>query len=80
MGNDINAVIQSILTLKNQGRNPQQLMQMLIQRNPNYQQTIQRLQNMANGRDMKEFLVQLAKQNGASDQSLQYINQILNKN
>ena len=78
MGNDINAVIQSILTLKNQGRNPQQLMQMLIQRNPNYQQTIQRLQNMANGRDMKDFVMQLAKQNGATQETLQAIRGLLN--
>ena len=71
MPNDINQVIQGIMQMKNAGKNPQMIMQMLMQRNPNYQQVMSRLQNMANGRNMKEFVLQLAKQNGVNDKNLQ---------
>ena len=71
MNNDINSRIQAIMQLKQKGFTPQSAMQMLMQRNPNYQQAIQRLQNMAQGRDMKDFVMQLARQNGVSQENLQ---------
>lgn len=71
MGNDINSVISQIMALKKQGRNPQTVMQMLIQQNPQYSQALQQLKNMAQGRDMKDFVMQLARQNGVSQENLQ---------
>ena len=80
MGNDINSRIQAIMALKRQGRNPQQVVQMLIQQNPQYQQTITQMQNMAQGRNPRNFIMQLAKQNGADDVSLQMIAQMFDNN
>ena len=71
MNNNVNAIISQIMTLKQQGKNPQAVMQMLMQRNPNYQQAMQRLQNMAQGQDPKQFVMQLARQNGVSQENLQ---------
>ena len=71
--NQMNQVIQGLLQMKNAGRNPQQVMQMLMQRNPNYQQAMTTLQNMAQGRHPQEFIMQLAKQNGVSKENLQAI-------
>ena len=73
MNNDINSRIQAIMQLKQKGFTPQSAMQMLMQRNPNYQQAMQRLNNMAQGRDMKDFVMQLARQNGVSQENLQAI-------
>ena len=49
----------------------QGLMQMLMQRNPRYQQMLTQLKNMANGRNPQEFIMQLAKQNGVNEQNMQ---------
>lgn len=71
MNNDINSVISQIMALKKQGRNPQAVMQMLFQNNPQYQQMATQLKNMAGGRNPKEFVMQLARQNGVSQENLQ---------
>ena len=71
MNNDINSRIQAIMQLKQKGFTPQSAMQMLMQRNPNYQQAMQRLNSMAQGRDMKDFVMQLARQQGVSQENLQ---------
>lgn len=79
MNNDINSRIQAIMQLKQQGFTPQSAMQMLMQRNPNYQQAVQRLNNMAQGRDMKEFVMQLARQNGVNEENLQAMQNMFGK-
>lgn len=78
-GYDVNQALQSIFQMKNAGRNPQQIMQMLIQRNPQYQQQIIMLQNMAQGKSPKEFFAQLAKQNGVSEQNMAQLMQMFGK-
>ena len=80
MGNDINAVISQIMALKKQGRNPQAVMQMLMQRNPQYSQALQQLKNMSNGRNPQEFVMQLARQNGVSQENLQGIQDLFRNN
>lgn len=70
MNNDINSVISQIMALKNQGKNPQAVMQMLFQQNPQYQQMATQLKNMAGGRNPKEFVMQLARQNGVNEENL----------
>ena len=76
MNNDINSRIQAIMQLKQKGFTPQSAMQMLMQRNPNYQQAMQQINNMAQGRDMKDFVMQLARQNGVNEQNLQSIQEL----
>lgn len=76
MNNDINSRIQAIMQLKQKGFTPQSAMQMLMQSNPNYQIAMQRLTNMAQGRNMKDFVMQLARQNGVSQENLQAIQEI----
>ena len=76
---DINTTIQNILSFKNRGGNPQQLLQMLMAQNPEVHNMINRVQNMAQGRNPQEFLAQLAKQNGVSEQNLQAILSLFNK-
>jgi hypothetical protein len=71
MNNNLNNVINQIMALKQQGKDPQAVMQMLMQRNPNYQQAMQRLQNMSQGKSMQEFVMQLARQQGVSQENLQ---------
>ena len=80
MNNDINSRIQAIIQLKQKGFTPQSAMQMLMQRNPNYQIAMQQLQNMAQGRDMKSFVMQLARQNGVSEENLQAIQGLFGSN
>jgi hypothetical protein len=78
-GYDVNQALQSIFQMKNAGQNPQAIMQMLIQRNPQYQQQIVMLQNMAQGKSPKEFFAQLAKQNGVSEQNMAQLMQMFGK-
>jgi hypothetical protein len=73
---DINQTIQSILQMRNAGQNPQMIMQMLLQRNPQYQQLLTQMQNMAQGRNPRDFIMQLAKQNGVSEQNINAIRQM----
>jgi hypothetical protein len=76
---DVNSAIQSIMQMRNAGRNPQQIMQLLMQQNPQLQQSLTMLQNMAKGKNPQEFFTQLARQNGVSDQNLQHIMQMIQK-
>ena len=80
MINDINSRIQAIMQLKQKGFTPQSAMQVLMQRNPNYQIAMQRLTNMAQGRNMKDFVMQLAMQNGANQENLQAIQSLFGSN
>lgn len=77
-GYDVNQALQSIFQMRNAGRNPQQIMQMLMQRNPQYSQMLTQIQNMSQGRNPKEFVMQLARQNGVNEQNLQMLNQMFN--
>jgi hypothetical protein len=77
-GYDVNQALQSIFQMRNAGQNPQQIMQMLIQRNPQYSQMLTQIRNMSQGRSTKEFVMQLARQNGVSEQNLAQLMQMLN--
>lgn len=76
MNGNVNSIISQIMALKKQGRNPQAVMQMLMQQNPQYSQALQQLKNMSNGRNPQEFVMQLARQNGVSQENLQAIQEI----
>lgn len=63
MINNLNNSLQSIINLANSGKSPNEVINMLIQQNPNVKQGLTQLQNMAQGRSMKDFVMQLMKQN-----------------
>lgn len=77
MPQDINSTIQNIIALYNSGGNPQQIMQGMIQKNSQINQVQTQLQNMAQGRNPQEFLIQLARQNGVSEENIQGLSRIL---
>lgn len=76
---DVNSALQNIMQMKQSGKNSQMIMQMMMQQNPQMRQKLAILQNMAKGKTPQEFISQLAKQNGISEQNLQGILQMLNK-
>lgn len=76
MNNQLNQSLQRIMQMKQQGKNPQMVMNMLMQQNPQIQQTLTQLKNMANGRSPKEFIMQMAKQNGVEEATLVMLNQM----
>ena len=63
MINNLNNSLQSIINLANSGKSPNEVINMLIQQNPNVKQGLTQLQNMAQGRNMRDFVMQLMKQN-----------------
>lgn len=75
--NDLNQTIGALISFYDSGRNPQELMQMAMQRNPNINQMKTQLQNMVGDRNPSEFLIQFAKQNGVSEQNIQGLARIL---
>ena len=79
-GYDVNQALQSIFQMRNAGRNPQQIMQIMMQQNPQIQQQIAMLQNMAKGKSPKDFFSQLAKQNGVSEQNMAQLMQMFGNN
>lgn len=78
-GYDVNQALQSIFQMKNAGRNPQQVLQMMLQQNPQMQQNLAVLQNMARGKNPQEFFSQLAKQNGVSEQNMAQLMQMFGR-
>ena len=70
---ELNQKVEMIIAMANRGMQPQAIMQQLLGRNSNYQnqmQTVQtQLTNMANGRPMPEFIIQMLKQNGLTEQN-----------
>lgn len=74
---DINQAIENIIALYDRGGNPQQVMQSMMQRNGQVGQMQAQLQNMAQGRSPREFILQLARQNGVSEKNLQGLSRIL---
>lgn len=76
---DINAVIQNVMQMKASGKNPQTVLQTMLQQNPNLKNQLQMLRNMAGDRTPQEFYTQLAKQQGASLQSIQAIQSLFSK-
>ena len=76
---DLNTVIGNIVSMQQAGKNPQVLMNTILQSNPQYGQMLNQLKNMANGRNPQEFVMQLAQQNGVSPQNLQALQQMFGK-
>lgn len=77
---DVNQALQSLFQMKNAGQNPQAIMQMLMQRNPQYSQMLTQIRNMSQGKNPQEFLMQLARQNGVNEQNLAQLMQMFGNN
>lgn len=77
-GYDLNQALQNVFDMKKSGKNPQVILQMLIQQNPQVQQKLAMLKNMSNGKSPKEFFSQLARQNGVSEQNMARLMQMFN--
>lgn len=78
MNNNVNANLQQIMALKKQGKSPQEVMQILMRQNPNLQQTLTQMKNMAGDKSPKEFIMQLARQNGVEEATLGMIDGMFN--
>lgn len=74
---DINQTIEQIIRFYDSGGNPQQVMQNIMRQGTPIGQVQTQMQNMAQGRSPKEFILQMAKQNGVSEQNLQGLARIL---
>lgn len=77
MANNINQSLQSIIQLANTGKTPQQVMQMLMQRNPNVNLMMNQMKNMANGRSLPEFIMDYAKQKGVDPNLITQAGQLM---
>lgn len=78
MNKDFNQTLQNIANAKKQGKSPQMIINMMLQANPQMQQTLTQLKNMVGNRSPKEFFMQLAKQNGADDMALAMLGEMFN--
>lgn len=77
MNNNINQMIENVINFYNSGGNPNEFMQSIIRNNPNINMFNTQLKNMAQGKNMTEFLLQLAKQNGVNERNLEGLARIL---
>jgi hypothetical protein len=77
--NDINQALQNIFAMKNAGRNPQQLLQTMMQQNPQVAQMMTQFRNMSNGQNPRDFITQMARQQGLSEQNISAIQQLFQK-
>ena len=67
------------MTFKQKGMQPQQVMQMLMQQNPQLNQLMTQFQNMSQGRNPRDFVIQFAQQNGIDAQTIQAMQQFFGK-
>lgn len=77
MNNNINQMIENVINFYNSGGNPNEFMQSIIRNNPNINMFNTQLKNMSQGKNMTEFLLQLAKQNGVNEKNLEGLARIL---
>ena len=73
---DINRLIEQIIELHDKGGNPNQMMQQMVMGN-NINQMATQFNNMRQGMNNTQFIIQLAKQNGVTEKNLQGLARIL---
>lgn len=71
--NNTNYMLDKIFTLAEKGGNPNQIMQELFRQNPNLQNALTQFNNMSKGRNMQEFILQLARQSGVQQNNIDRI-------
>ena len=75
-GYDVNQALQNIFQMKKSGKNPQAILQMLLQQNPQVAQLMTQFRNMSNGQNPRDFITQMARQQGLSEQNISTIQQM----
>ena len=75
-GYDVNQALQNVIAMKNSGKNPQAILQMLMQQNPQVAQMMTQFRNMSNGQNPRDFITQMARQQGLSEQNISAIQQM----
>lgn len=78
-GYNVNQALQNIIAMKNSGKNPQAILQMLMQKNPQVDQLMTQFRNMSNGQNPRDFITQMARQQGLSEQNISAIQQMFKK-
>ena len=78
-GYDVNQALQNVFAMKKSGKNPQAILQMLMQQNPQVGQLMTQFRNMSKGHNPKDFITQMARQNGLSEQNISAIQQMFQK-
>lgn len=73
---ELNQRVEAIINMANNGINPQSVMQQMMSNGFNAQSTqyntaMAQMRNMAGGRSMPEFYIQILKQNGLTEQNAQ---------
>ena len=76
---DVNQALQNLIAMKNSGKSPKMVLQMVMQQNPKVGQLMTQFRNMSNGRNPRDFITQLARQNGVSDKNISDIQQMFTK-
>ena len=79
MNNQLIQNINSVLSMANSGRSPKDIMNMYFRSNPQFNQMMTQLQNMAQGRTPQEFITQIAKQNGVDQATIDQLIQIIGR-
>lgn len=79
---ELNQRIEMVLAMANNGGNPQAVMQQMMTRgfnaqNPQLNTAMTQMKNMAGGRSMPEFYLQILKQNGLTEQNAQGLARLL---
>lgn len=76
MNNQLMQNISAVLNMANSGRSPKDIMNMYFRSNPQFNQMMTQVQNMAQGRTPQEFITQIAKQNGVDQATIDQLMQI----
>lgn len=75
--NNINVLLEQIISLYDSGGDPNRMMQNMLSQNPNIQQFSTQINNMKQGRSNNEFYLQIARQSGVSQKNIEGISRIL---
>ena len=76
--NQSNNPIEALNTFVNNGGNPQQMLQMMLQKNPNVNKMMTQLNNMRGSQSLEEFALQAAKQKGLDIEQIKNLAQRMN--
>lgn len=70
--------IMQFLQFFQQAQNPQQVLMQLMQRNPKYKQVLSQVQNSTNGANYKDIVLNVARQQGISENQVMGMFNMLN--
>lgn len=77
INNEFNQQIEKVLQMASLGKNPNQALQMLYNRNPNAMQLNNQMNNLLQGRSIGQFFEQFARENGVSEANIQSVMRLL---